>query len=633
MKPIFFFLLFNSIVFAQEYLIQVDDKKIYTENIKNEYLKSFELFGVDATLNNIIDKELLIKEAKKQKLEQLPEVKKAMENYLASNIYKALSLEDKKNEVLQEVKNRIDKDLLVSVVGVTIESPYEQKDSLEAKNLLTKIKLDYEKTKDIDKTLKKINPKNTTVEQVKISHFKYPYEFEKNTYEVKEVGGTTDVFELNNKIAFGILLKEYKQKGEYQIKQIIITDSTNTKKPLIDEAYKDLTENKIPFDSVFVKYTKDSLLLKNKGTTAVVKSADLSYQILNELENIKPNEVTKPFKSPYGWHIIQVVNFIPIDLKNNSLIEELESQVNEGFGKQYLEKELIKKAKQNFKIIENEKNIKSFKKIAEDSYQSNKNIELEELKNEDQLIYSSKNDTVATFTQFAYQWNLKQKNPQFPFEVFFKRFCDEMLNLAYIDYAISHASDFNPSYKKAHQDHLDNVLYQSILAELVKSSKNDKELQQKYYNEKKGNFSQDTRGEGIVYKCEDKEMANKILNALNDEEKLNSITKQYAAKISPKNKFYLEIYSGEFNLSNSLLPKGTKLEKGVQEIEFNNYFYIVNFKNILKKSIMKFQKAIPYIIQEYGVYYVEHKINELKKKSKIEFNTPAINSLKNQYKK
>ncbi len=633
MKNVLIFILLGSMLSAQEYVMKINNSTILKNDFEKEHIKSLELFGVDETLKNNIDKELLILEAKKRKLENLPSVKKSFKAYFDENLEKALKIKDRKNELVNEAKKHIDKDLSVALIAIEVSPPYLKKDSLEAKNTLIKIKELYDKTKDITKTLKQINPKNVTIEPYEVSYLNAPYELENKVYKLNNLKESTEVFNLSNKYVFVILVKIIPQKGEYNLRQIVIPDTDSLNKTKIDKAYNELTESKISFDSIFKKYTKNTNLFEEGGYILKIKSGSIPQDVLENLEKTKIGGVSKPFKSPVGWHIFQLLKFMPINLLDKDFNEELNKRMDGDFVTAELENEIVKQAKKYFVVLTNLENITNFKLLAKKSYEVKDSIGLSLLKKTKNYFFYINKDSLASTRDIAIEWNktVKSFNQKIPFEIQYNKFIINMFKAAYIDYAIDHVVDYNQEFKKEYNKYKDQVLYEKMIEQLVELSKDDTIVQAKYYTENKDKYKQPKRAEGVLYICENKEMEKIVLDVLNNKTKLDEVLEKYSGKVSHNQKIYLKTYVGEFNLNNPILPKGTKLKVGKQRITQNSYLYIVNFKNILEESTMSFENAKPLIKKDYVAYYIENKLNEFKQAANIEYNESVLSSLKKTY--
>lgn len=630
---IFVLLLLETFVFSQEYILKINDKPFSKNELEENYKKSFEVFGVDTSLKNVIDKELLIQEAKKLKLEESEFFKNKIQKYKNDNLYNALEVENKKNEIFSEIKSHMDRDLSVFVLSVKIQSPYERKDTLAAFLTLAKLKKGNVKIEKIKKLHNKGKLKQVILDEMIISHLNSPYLVETNAYSIKKEGESSEVFLLDGRANLILLHKILTKKGTYELRQLLIVDSLNVYKSKIDDAYRELTTEKKSFETVLSKYISEPKAQDLLRNSSKISSNNFPLNIQSELEKIKPNQYTIPIKSKVGWHIFQLISFTPIDLSEKAIDLELENKLRSELIHELLKNEIIKKAKKHFAVEINSENFNEFKSIAFESFQSKRGIEIKKVIKKNDLIFSVKNNTIATIADISNQWNKRITNIQIDdsFDSYLKNFLDKMCQLAYIDYAIDHVFEYNKNVSNQYDQYENELLYQEILKQLTAQSREDFESQKKYYNENQNQFILNKRGEGTVYICQDEEMANVVMKALNDEIKLKKIIDTYSGKSSPKQKFYISTYQGEFDLNNKYIPAGTELKTGIQKINFNESVYIIDFKKILPKSIMKFEKAKQFITEQYGVYYIENKANELLKTAKIIYNEPVISQLKQKY--
>ena len=141
--------------------------------------------------------------------------------------------------------------------------------------------------------------------------FQMIYEFEKGAYNTP-VGQVS----LPVRSSFGYHLIYVQDKrpaiSKWQASQILITypenatakDSADTRKAA-QQAYQDL-RNGMSFEDAVARYCTDEGLTLNKGEMDPFGSGRFEGDFMAPLFDTKVGEVTRPFETRYGWHIVKV---------------------------------------------------------------------------------------------------------------------------------------------------------------------------------------------------------------------------------------------------------------------------------------------------------------------------------------
>jgi peptidyl-prolyl cis-trans isomerase SurA len=153
----------------------------------------------------------------------------------------------------------------------------------------------------------------------------------------------------------------------------LLTDETKNADKLIDSIYNRLEKDE-QFKALARKYSNDTGSkskggkLRKFGTGIMVKPfEDVAFSLEKE------GTYSKPFKTRFGWHIIQLIKKHPVPpLKE--MKRELKNRVKSGERAQLSEKAVIDKLKAKYTIIDNDKAKDIFdntniRKISKDSLQ------------------------------------------------------------------------------------------------------------------------------------------------------------------------------------------------------------------------------------------------------------------------
>jgi peptidyl-prolyl cis-trans isomerase SurA len=128
---------------------------------------------------------------------------------------------------------------------------------------------------------------------------------------------------------------------EYGLKQIFISGQRRDANQRATEAYKLLTEGKI-FEDVAVDFSDDPSA-KQGGDIGFAKSADLLPVLKDSVKLLIPNTYTNVVQSPYGFHILKLMeikksDLLPFEKVKDKIHERIVLQESEKRSNEYINK-------------------------------------------------------------------------------------------------------------------------------------------------------------------------------------------------------------------------------------------------------------------------------------------------------
>ena len=222
---------------------------------------------------------------------------------------------------------------------------------------------------------------------------------------------------------------EFRQsKGEVEVAHILVKDLSKKGEDKINEVYAKLNKDE-QFGSLAERYSDDPGTksrdgkLRKFGTGVMVKSfEDVAFSLEKE------GEYSKPFKTRFGWHIVQLIKKHPLQPFDEIKID-LENRIKSSSSAQLSQNAVIERLKEKYSIKENPLakeilNSKDLSKVDTDSLQQTM-FTINELKitqkdfvdfaknRKDkpnyELFNEFKDKTILTY----YKDNLEKSEPQF----------------------------------------------------------------------------------------------------------------------------------------------------------------------------------------------------------------------------
>jgi peptidyl-prolyl cis-trans isomerase SurA len=466
---------YSSIVFSQKkskVLLTIDGEETTVSDFKRIYEKNLDAIDneeakdVAKNLDLYINYKLKVKEAYEVKLDTLSSYVKEIETY--KNQLSAPYMQDTTfiNQLVKDAYFRTKNEVKAKHILIRTPKVPTPKDTLEAYQKIIKIRSRIVNGEDFEKVAAETSEDPSARDDAKsgrkgnsgnlgyFSAFRMVYPFEAAAYTTKP-GEVSEPF--RTRFGYHILKVDSLRasKGEVEVAHILLSDKTAKGEKLINDIYKKLQADE-QFKALARKYSDDTGT-KSKGGKLRKFGPGV---MVGAFENVafgmqKEGEYSKPFKTRFGWHILQLIKKYPV-LPFEDLERELKNKVRSGDRAQLSKKAVINKLKNRYTISENIEAKKIF-----DSKDA-KTISNDSLK-EVILSINDKNLTQKDFFKF-----FKNKRNKPVFEVF-NDFKDQEI----LSYYKENLEQTEPEFAYVLQEYRDGLLLFELMQEKIwnKSSK------------------------------------------------------------------------------------------------------------------------------------------------------------------
>jgi peptidyl-prolyl cis-trans isomerase SurA len=384
---------FSSLVFSQKkdrVLATIDGEKILVSDFKRVYEKNLDAIDneeakdVEKNLKLFIDYKLKVNEAYAIKLDTLASYVKEMEGY--KNQLSAPYMQDSTyiNKLIKDAYFRTKYEVKAKHILIRTPKIPSPKDTLLAYQKIVEIRDRILKGEDFETVAVETSEDDSARDDAKngregnkgnlgyFSAFKMVYPFEEAAYTT-EVGDVSEPFK--TRFGYHILKVDSTRisKGELEVAHILLNDTSAKSEELIYSIY-DKLENDEQFRALARKYSNDTGSkskggkLRKFGTGMMVKPfEDVAFSLQEE------GEYSKPFKTRFGWHIVQLIKKYPVESFDKMKVD-LKSKIKSSERAQLSAKAVVDKLKKKYAISENEKakeifdNVK-IRSISKDSLQ------------------------------------------------------------------------------------------------------------------------------------------------------------------------------------------------------------------------------------------------------------------------
>ncbi len=489
------FLAISFTSFAQkdsDVLFRIDGTKVSVSEFKNVYEKNLNVIqdknqkSIKENLDLYINFKLKLKEAYRLKLNETRAYKREIETYKNQLIAPYLQDTAYLSKLVKDAYYRTKYKVNVSHVLVKVAPNATPADTLIAYNKIHKARKEVLSGKSFDKVAVAYSDDQSVKSNFGnvgyFTAFKMVYPFENMAYQTK-VGEISEPFKTNFGYHFLKVNDLQLSEGEVEVAHLLITDQSRKGKFRIDSIYTSL-KNGANFEQLVLKYSNDRGTvnkggrLPKFGTGRMFKTfEDESFKLINV------NDITLPFKTQYGWHIIKLLKKHPVK-SFKEMKHEITEKVRASGGARMSDLHVLRKLKNEYKIVEFEKAKLAF---------NSSNIRASNKDTLQQVILSINNKKIKQERFFDYIRNRRHK----PVAALFNDFKDEEV----LRYFKENLKFTEPEFAKTLKEYEEGLIVFDFMQQEVweKSTKDTLGLKAYFYkNKKKFSFNDLSKNKGKV---------------------------------------------------------------------------------------------------------------------------------------
>ncbi|WP_138434700.1 peptidylprolyl isomerase [Winogradskyella algicola] len=642
MKPRFkcllLVLLALNVSFAQEkdeVLLKVDGEPVMTSEFLRVYNKNLDLVkdesqkDVDGYLTLFTEYQLKLKEAKRLKLDEDTKYQREFLRYKKQLTKNYLSENKVTDALVKEAYERNSFDVNASHVLVRLDG--NAKDTLGAYNQVLKLRERVLK-EGFDAVKADVhNGQTIFLEDLGyFSAFKMVYDFETAAYNTP-IGEISMPF----RTQFGYHVVKVNDKrpsrGTITAAHIMIAlqqkDSLLDPEERINDIYKKLQQGE-KFESLAKQFSDDKSSARNGGKLSPFKSGQLSSTIFEDEAFALPNDgdVSKPFKSEYGWHIVKRIEHKPIQ-SFEELKPAIESKVKRDSRSQLINESMVDELKKRYQISYNPEAKKYFEALLDGNYFT-RSWRLPEEFETDKTVFTIGNRSF-TYNEFGRHLMSAQQayaNKKGDFSVIIDKEFDKFFETSILQYREDNLELENKDFANILKEYRDGLLLFDLMEKEIwnKASKDSVGLEA-YYQKHKAKYQWDERVEVVIATAANEDVAKKALKMMKKGKSEEAIRKALDTD-SQKNIIFTK---GVFNTNDPKLPANLKVEQGVSEIyEHNDAFHVIDIKSVLPAGNKTLDEAMGNVINDYQAEIEANWINGLHERFKVEVNEKALERVK-----
>ena len=627
----------NAQVSSKDVLFTVDEDQIKAEEFIRVYNKNLDLVkdesqkDIDGYLTLFVNYQLKVKEAKRKELDKDVKYVREFSSYKNQLVKNYLSDSKVTEALMKEAYDRMGYEIKASHILIRLEE--SETDTLKVYQELLKLR---------DRVIKEgFGPVKNDVHDGKtlfaedlgyFSAFKMVYEFENAAYNTA-VGDVSNPF--RTRFGYHIVYVEDKRPslGEVTVEHIMVTtneqDSLANPEKRIYEIYKKISQGE-NFESLAKQFSDDKSSADNGGKLAPFSGGQLSAP---EFEKVafglkNPDDISKPFKTNYGWHIVKLLDKKGIPSYEDVKFD-IENKIQRDSRSTLINTSLANDLKETYEITVNPNANGYFESILNDNFFSRtwvlpKNFE------KDQTLLTIGKDTINydNFGQRLMSIQNVYVGQNMPFKRIIEKEFKNFEEDAILKYHEDNLEFENEEFAQILAEYRDGLLLFDLMEkEVWNAAASDSIGLQKFYTSHKDDYFWEDRVDVVIAssaKDRDIKTVAKLLKKGDSEE---NISKELNTDKEQKVIFTIGVKPS----NDPSLPIEGVVRTGLSKIyQYNDAYHIVKVNALLPKTNKTFDEAKGKIISDYQNTLEANWLEALNERYEVKINADILQKVKSQ---
>jgi len=604
-------------------LFTVADQPIYTDEFIEVFNKNRDIVTeenkktIEEYLELYINYKLKLKQAYDLKYDTVSTYKKELAQYREQLIAPYLTDSKITNALVEEAYYRTKTEVNASHILIKLQPKAAAKDTLLAYQKIIEARNKIVQGASFEAIAKQYSQDPSVQENGGnlgyFSAFAMVYPFENAAYKTK-----VNEVSLPFKTKFGyhiVKVNDFRDsKGEVEVAHIMIKENQQDSlyaKAKIHELFAKLKQGG-KFEMLAQAHSDDRNSSINGGklakfsATKMIKSfADVAFS----MQDI--NEVSQPFKTPYGWHIIKLIKKHPVK-DFNTIKNELTKKIEKSKRFQLAGTSIFKRLVNEYKITKDEAILQLYFKNDTVSIANNLKTTIFSING----VHTTLNDLVKYY--------IKQpaKSRKDAFSDFFK--------MKVLKYYKDNLEKTDANFAFTLQEYKDGLLLFDLLQDKIwKRAEKDTLGLQEFFKKNQQNYYWKKRGEVTIAHCTKKDKALQVKKYLEENKEIEEIKNL----VNEGATIHVLFTKGILEENHKKLPKGFVLNNEMVSDVINDEtanFTLVKVHKIIEPQPMLLKEAKGRVINDYQDYLDQQWIKELKNQYPVKIKKKVLKKLINQ---
>jgi peptidyl-prolyl cis-trans isomerase SurA len=605
---------------------------IFKKNNKDSVISKEDL---DEYLELFVNFKLKVKAAEAIGLDKNSDYIKELKGY-RNQLTKPYLTDSKLTEsLLKEAYERTINEVKASHILITVSADAMPEDTLKAydKALEVKKKLSSGKVTFEDvarKYSQDPSAKDNGGDLGYFSVFQMVYPFESAAYNTP-VGQISEPIRTSFGYHIVKITDKRKARGQVRLSHLMLSiqgQNESQQKQTKERAFelKEMLNNGDSFENLAIKYSDDKTTSSKGGSMNWIAGGAMIESFENVAFALKEDgEISEPFITEYGWHIIRRDEFKPTGTYEE-LLPKIKRKVGKDMRSQSTQKLFItnKKKEYDYKLYKS-----SLKKIStlldstvfDSTFQFSKKIDYSK------KLFKLDGNTFTNATYLAWlDVNAIKDEKLTTWNSWNNEMYNKFINDFVFNYVDENLEKNYPEFKSLMQEYRDGILLFELTDSLVWSKAvRDTLGLQNYFEAHRNDFVWNDRISIDKYLCANKEYSDRVSGLI----KAGKTITEIANTINAETKLALKTEAIKLEKNIDKLPEGVKWEQGVYGpiIEYSQYkIYVVS--DFIPAKQKEFKEAKGIVTAAYQDYLEEQWLKNLKQQFKVEVNKEVLYSIK-----
>jgi peptidyl-prolyl cis-trans isomerase SurA len=580
---------------------------------------------------------LKVKAAKDMRLDTMPQLLNDLQNFRSQIDETYMNNDNALNQLIDEAFTRSQKDVHVIHFFTAIDTKATVADEAKAVKAMQELYNDLAAgKKEYEKLAADISAKYVKVKAADIGFitaFSVPYEFENITYGLKN-GEAAKPYRSKKGLHIFKVVEERKAMGKWRVAQILLAmppgDAAANYKLLqqkADSIYLKLQAG-ADFEELAKQYSDDKLTYLSGGAMPEFTTGKFEQPFETAVFKLtKDGEISKPFASPYGMHIVKRLAVTPVktDKSDVTYMYEIKQKVTQdariSMAKDLFTKSVIKVVgyKKNAAVKDAELFRYADSVVANPAANGAKVFPVS-----NKNIYTSAKGTLKGKDWLSFVREYKT-NPEIYKGESNTALLEKFVSIKALEYYKAHLEEYNPEFKYQMEEFKEgNLLFEIMERKVWSSAVSDSAGLVKYYNQNKSKYLWAASADVIIVSCNNQKTAGESLAAI-------KAGKDWK-KIAEESNGNVQTDSGRYELAQLSLAEGTLPTPGMlTPINVSTTDGTAGFIKIIQlhpaNQQRSFEEARGLVINDYQNVLEEKWIAELKKKYPVKVDEGGLGEL------
>ncbi len=601
----------NRVVSVDEFIY------LYKKNHQNKQ-EDFTKEKVEEYLNLFINFKLKVEEARSRGLDTTKVFIKEFNNYKEELRRPYLPEGKMLDSLVQLTYNRLKEEIKASHILINVTPEASPQDTLKAYERILELKVRVKAGEDFGMLAATYSEDpSARTNKGSLGYFTamqmvYPFENAAYTGKPGEVVGP-----VRTRFGYHLVFVEDRKpaRGEVEVSHIMIRmggEREDVKsKNVIFEIYDQL-KGGVAWEELCLQYSEDASSKNNGGKlrafgVGAMAAAPEFDAVAFALQ--KPGEISDPFQTAYGWHIVRLEQKIPLPAFEE-LLPQLKPRVQRDERVQISKQALVEKLKKDFSYQENETGKSKVFALA-DSFLTKGKWKIMQWPGTE-IIFTIKDRSVLV-REFVQYVNQQQRPtalvPTTYMGQLYASFVESIINQTYEDQLVR----ANPDYEMLVREYYEGILLFDIMErEVWNKAGEDTTGQRAYFRENSTNFVAGERVSAELFSANSTDQITALRAAL---EKNDTLTIEESVKARR-----VRYEKGVFQKGDRPVLANVGWAPGIHTAENNGMYYLVRIFELLGPGPLAFEEARAAVISEYQNYLEKMWVDQLKKKYTVKIN-------------